>query len=120
MVNELVSILFESRLQSHVFHLVTDNYARHKAYQEYYENIVPLVDSLAEATAASNSQLMEYFKEYRIENQEELSVLYFQSLQSRVKEKMEIEMFDYPACRTIIEEILKLINSTLYKLEFLS
>ena len=36
----------------------------------------------------------------------------------KVIEKMNNEMFNNP--RVIIEEILKLINSTLYKLEFLS
>ena len=48
-MNVLVSSLMHSRTQAHVFHLRTTSFAAHKALQAYYEAIVPLMDTLAEA-----------------------------------------------------------------------
>ena len=45
----LLSALMHSRTQAHVFHLRTKSFATHKALQGYYEAIVPLLDTYAEA-----------------------------------------------------------------------
>ena len=44
-----ISLLMSSRNQAHTFHLVTTSFAMHKALQDYYEGIVPLLDQWAEA-----------------------------------------------------------------------
>ena len=46
---KLVSCLFHSRTQVHVFHLQTKSFAEHKALQEYYDSIVGIVDGLIES-----------------------------------------------------------------------
>lgn len=47
-VGKYIGLLMSSRTQAHVFHLTTKSYAAHKALQNYYEEIVPLLDSYAE------------------------------------------------------------------------
>ena len=51
-MEQLASLFFHSRTQTHVFHLGVKGpgaYAAHKALQEYYEEIVGLVDGLVES-----------------------------------------------------------------------
>lgn len=48
-VAEFISALFNSRSQAHIFHLQTKSFARHKALNAYYDAIVPLADTYAEA-----------------------------------------------------------------------
>ena len=51
-MENLASIFLHSRTQAHEFHLRvkgTGSLALHKALQEYYESIIPLLDGLIEA-----------------------------------------------------------------------
>lgn len=47
-LNKVISFLFHSRNQVHLWHLQTENYAEHKALNEYYDAIVDLTDTFAE------------------------------------------------------------------------
>ena len=66
--SKLVSYLFHSRTQAHVYHLQTPSFAAHKALNEYYDEIVELTDGLIETYQGkygivkgySNFNLMEY------------------------------------------------------------
>jgi len=44
-----IGTLMQSRNQAHIYHLQTNSFAAHKALQEYYEEIVDLVDGLVES-----------------------------------------------------------------------
>ena len=44
-----VSTLFHSRTQAHTFHLQTNSFAAHKALNEYYDEIINIVDGLVES-----------------------------------------------------------------------
>lgn len=46
----IVGILFMSRTYSHIAHLKTGSYAKHKALNEFYDSVVDMADSLAEAS----------------------------------------------------------------------
>lgn len=118
MVNELVSVLFQSRLQAHIFHLRTKSYANHIALDDYYSDIVPLLDRLAE-TCNGHHGLMEYFKKYGVDNDGDV-VQYFVGLLDQVQRLREDSMFDFADCQAIIDEIEELISITIYKLQYLS
>jgi DNA-binding ferritin-like protein len=45
----LIALCFEARTKAHIAHLQTRSYAAHKALNEYYDGIVDIADSLAEA-----------------------------------------------------------------------
>ena len=48
-MNEYIGTLFQSRNQAHIFHLQTTSYAKHKALNKYYEDIIDVIDGLVEA-----------------------------------------------------------------------
>ncbi len=110
-ISSLVSELFQSRDVAHIVHLATDSFAQHKALNEYYDDIVDLVDSFVESyqglygkivinIPASNAQpMVEY-----------LTVLH-----------KNVDNFKTPDMNgelaSTLDEISGLISSTLYKLK---
>ena len=53
MIGEFLLICFHARTNAHVLHLQTRSYAAHKALNEFYDEIVDLADSFAEAYTGS-------------------------------------------------------------------
>ena len=116
---KLISYLMHSRTQAHVFHLQTPSFAAHKALNEYYDEIVGLVDGLVESyqgkygiiTGYSNFALLEYQSCEAIQE-------YFRALNTTI----EVLRQDIPDSylQNQIDTITELIQSTLYKLKFLS
>ena len=47
--SKFINVLFLSRTIAHQMHLATDSYAKHKALESFYDEIVDLVDDLVEA-----------------------------------------------------------------------
>ena len=114
----LVSYLLHSQTQVHVFHLQTGSYAEHKALQNYYEGIDDLMDSLIESYQGSNG-IVEEYKAFPIKKYggNEMVVAYFDNLKKIIDENRESA--DGSHLQNIIDEIIELITSTLYKLKFL-
>jgi hypothetical protein len=119
LVGQFVSTLFASRTQAHVFHLQTPSFAVHSALNVYYDEIVGLTDSFVEAyqgkygivTGYSNVALLEY------ESCEEI-INYFTVLSMYIAKTREMICQD-SYLQNIIDEVVALINSTLYKLKYL-
>ena len=119
LVGQFVSTLFASRTQAHVFHLQTPSFAAHKALNEYYDEIVGLTDSFVEGyqgkygiiTGYSNVALLEY------ESCEEI-INYFTILSMYISKTREMVCQD-SYLQNVIDEIVMLINSTIYKLKYL-
>lgn len=116
---DFVGHLFLARDVAHSVHLNTRSYAKHKALGSFYDKVVDLADSFAEAyqgrhgligpislqSAKKQSNIVEFL-------QDSLS---------------EIEANRYKVCeekdsaiQNIIDEIVALYLSTLYKLKFLA
>jgi hypothetical protein len=116
---DFIGILFLARDVTHSVHLNTRSYAKHKALQKFYTNIIDLADGLAEAaqgryglmgpislmSAKKTSNVVEF-----LENQ-----------------LAEIESVRYDVCdkddaplQNLIDGIIELYLSTLYKLRFLA
>jgi hypothetical protein len=116
---DFIGLLFLARDVTHSVHLNTRSYAKHKALQKFYENIIDLADGLAEAaqgryglmgpislmSAKKTSNVVEF-----LENQ-----------------LAEIESVRYDVCdkddaplQNLIDGIIELYLSTLYKLRFLA
>ena len=47
-LGKLVGVLFTARTMSHMAHLKTASFAKHKALNEFYDDIVDLTDEIAE------------------------------------------------------------------------
>jgi len=116
---DFVGMLFLARDVAHSVHLNTRSFAKHMALQGFYEEIVGLADSFAEAYQGKHGlmgpiSLMSAKKTTNI----------VEFLQDQVDE-IEAERYkvvdkDCTPLHNIIDEILALYLSTLYKLRFLA
>ena len=116
---DFVGLLFLARDVTHSVHLNTRSYAKHKALQKFYEGIVGLADTFAEAyqgrhgliggitlqTAKKTANVTEFLQDQLDE---------IETARSKVVDK------DDTALQNIIDEIVALYLSTLYKLKFLA
>lgn len=112
----LVMQLFHARTNAHVLHLRTRSYAAHKALNEFYDDIVDLSDDLAES----------YQGRYGIQDYPELPykpesdpVMMLRGLRRYIDDNRQA-MCQHSEIQNTIDEIVTLLNSTLYKLENLS
>ena len=117
---QLISTLMASRTQAHIFHLQVEgpgSFAAHKALNEYYDEIVDHFDCLVEsfqgrygivrgytspATFKEDGQFMNYF---------EALAKYVETIRVRIPQDSYLQ--------NQVDETVKLIESTKYKLKFL-
>ena len=115
----LVSLLFSSRTQAHIFHLQTMSFAEHKALNKYYDSIVDIIDQLVEAYQGkygiinhyTNVKLVDYTNKQQV-------IQYFEGLMKSVETLRSENLDSY--LQNIIDTIIELISSTLYKLKYLN
>ena len=117
--NDFIGMLFLARDVTHSVHLNTRSYAKHKALQKFYENIIDLADGFAEAYQGRHGligpiSLMSAKKTGNV----------VEFLQDQLA---EIEKYRYDVCekddtpiQNLIDGIIELYLSTLYRLRFLA
>ena len=119
LMGQFISALMASRTQAHIFHLQTPSFAANKALNENYDEIVGLFDGIVESyqgkygivTGYTNVALQEYQSCEGI-------IMYFTVLCSYV-EKSRAMLSQDTYIQNQIDEVVALINSTIYKLRFL-
>ena len=116
---KFVGMLFLARDVTHSVHLNTRSYAKHKALQKFYENIIDRADAFAEAYQGRYGligpiALMSAKKTNNV----------IEFLEGQLA---EIEAMRYDICdktdtplQNLIDSIIELYLSTLYKLKFLA
>jgi DNA-binding ferritin-like protein len=116
---DFVGLLFLARDVTHSVHLNTRSYSKHKALQKFYENIIDVADDFAEAYQGRKGlmgpiSLMSAKKTTNV----------IEFLESQLK---EIEESRYKVCdkddstlQQLIDNIIQLYLSTLYKVRFLA
>ena len=114
-VTNLISTLLNTRTQAHVYHLQTRSYAAHKALQGYYEDIVDLIDSYAEAYQGSYDILRGYKVAPNI-REDDNPIAYFEAV-AVFLERIAPQLPDNGDLKNIMDEITALVKSTLYKLK---
>jgi hypothetical protein len=117
--SKLVSYLFHSRTQAHVYHLQTPSFAAHKALNDYYDEIIELTDGLIETYQGKYGIIMDYTNFALMQYQScEAIQEYFRALNTTV----EVLRQDIPDSylQNQIDGVVELIQSTLYKLKYLS
>ena len=114
-----VGIMFLARDVTHSVHLNTRSYAKHKALNKFYDEIVDLADDFAEAyqgrhgligpislqSAKKTSNVLDFLKD---------------SLDDIEKSRYEVCDKADTAMQNIIDEIVGLYLSTIYKIRFLA
>lgn len=116
---EFVGLFFLARDVTHSVHLNTRSYAKHKALQEFYEGIIDLADGFAEAYQGRYGLI----GPISLQSAKKTSnVVEFLQDQVEAIEAMRYEVCDRKdtPLQNLIDGIVELYLSTLYKLKFLS
>jgi len=116
---EFLGMLFLTRNVSHSVHLNTRSYAKHMALADFYGSVIDFADKFAEAYQGKYGLIGDIPLQGARSN---TNVTEF--LQSQYDEitaaRYDIVDRDCTALQNIVDEILGLYLSTLYKLRFLS
>jgi hypothetical protein len=116
---DFIGTLFLARDVAHSVHLNTRSYAKHKALKGFYEGVVDLADTLAEAYQGRHGligpiSLMSAKKTNNILEFLEGQLADIEEMRYKVVDKSDT------ALQNIIDEIVALYLSTIYKLKFLA
>ncbi len=119
-MENLASIFLHSRTQAHEFHTRVSgpgSLAIHMALEDYYTQIVPLIDGLIEAYQGQFG-LIQYKQVNGVDNNatKENIILYFDKLISILKREREIDELQESWIQNELDNIAKLLYSTKYKL----
>lgn len=119
LMGQFVSTLMASRTQAHIFHLQTPSFAAHKALNEFYDNIVDLIDGLVESYQGKYGIITGYVNVTIQEYQSCDGIkMYFTTLCALIeKSRSMIAQDSY--IQNQIDEVVAEINSLLYKLKYL-
>ena len=117
--SDFVGILFLARDVTHSVHLNTRSYSKHEALQKFYENIIDLADSFAEAYQGRKGligpiSLMSAKKTSNVVEFLESQLAEIESVRYDVCDKADTSL------QQLIDNIIELYLSTLYKLRFLA
>ena len=116
---DLIGHLFLARDVSHSVHLNTRSYAKHKALGGFYENVIELADDLAEAYQGRHG-LIGPITLHSAEKTNNVVEFMEDSLDKVEKLRYKVCDKEDTAIQNIIDEIVDLYLSTLYKLKFLA
>lgn len=120
-MGEFAGHMLCTAIAAHFMHWTTSSYAAHKAVGEYYEAIPDLVDGVVEAYQGCYGLVGRF--QARMDNPRgkgtEALVSYFQDQKDYVARARK-KLPDRSELQNEIDAIATLIDSTLYKLRFLS
>jgi hypothetical protein len=115
-IGEFFLKLLHAATNGHILHLQTKSYSEHKALQKYYEELPDLVDSIIEEWQGAYQKIVEYPAIYEAPNpdalQEVMAVRDF-----LVKNRAVVG--DYSSIQNSVDNLMSLLDSTVYKLTFL-
>lgn len=116
---QFVGLLFLGRDVAHSVHLNTRSFSKHMALNTFYDEIIDLADSFAEAYQGRHGLMGQIAVPA---NKKAANIIDFLQSQLDEIEKKRYEVCDKSdsAIQNIIDEIVSLYLSTLYKLKFLA
>ena len=116
---DFVGMLFLARDVAHSVHLNTRSYSKHKALGKFYDEVIDLADKFAEAYQGRHGLIgpISLMSAGKTSN-----ILAFMQDQVDQIEKIRYEVCDKTETpiQNIIDEIIGLYLSTIYKLKFLA
>ena len=115
-IEEYFGTLQQSFVEIWKNHLQTGKYAAHKALNEYYDEITDCVDALIEAWQGINGKTGE--RKNTLDTKFDEPIPYLEALKKFTKDgREELINKDDTELWSTIDDILNLIDSTLYKLK---
>jgi len=116
-VGQLVNDLFKSRDLAHRSHLATDSFAVHKALEIYYNEVVELIDTFVETWQGTTGEKLHI--ELNIHDEPDDDASRLQKLAQNIHMFSENLSSVFSHIKNILDEILHLIEQTIYRLKFL-
>ena len=116
-IGEFVGTLLHSATITHFKHLQTTSYAAHVALSDYYDGIVDVTDSLAEAIQGCTGDIIKSYPPM-FGNPATEALDYLKSIREYVIENRDA-ISGYSNIQNEIDNIMTLLDSTIYKLTFL-
>ena len=115
---KFVGLLFLARDVAHRAHLKTRSFSQHSALGEFYNEVIDLADSFAEACQGRYNELLDI---PLLDNdyEGEIASVLKQQLDWIQKNREKVCSRKETALQNIIDEVEALYYSTLYKLNFL-
>ena len=118
MVEELVARIFKTRNQAHLAHWKTKSFAEHEALGSFYDELIDKLDGLVEACQGSKGIIGHVDLSCKDESVDIIKCLTDDAnFISRNRAKIA---HGVPALENILDEIVGLYLTTLYKLKNLS
>jgi len=115
LIEELISRIFCCRNLAHIEHWTTDSYAQHVAFGDFYESVIEITDDLVEAYQGNFGRIGKVaHKEYAKE-----ALLCLEATAVWLVENREEISKGVAALDNIVDELVGLHLSTIYKLKFL-
>jgi len=116
---DFIGMLFLARDVTHSVHLNTRSYAKHKALNKFYDEVVDLADTFAEAYQGRHGLVGPISL---LNARKTANVLDFLEDQLAEIERVRYDVCDKSdtAIQNIIDEIVGLYLSTIYKIKFLA
>jgi len=115
-LNQFISTIKQSFEQAVVWHHQTTSFSEHKALNNYYDEIVPLVDGLVESVQGIYPRINAYTLSNPVDWQEGGSSVYFKGLYDFVQKNRSTLPQQESFIQNQIDEIAQLIAETLYQL----
>ena len=106
--------LLHSQIQTHVYHLQTRSFAKHKALEVFYNSIGDLLDKYIE-TFQGKYSILDKYRGIDIDNNPENCIAYLTGLMN-INNNTKLGVYDSDL-DNIKVEINELINQTIYKLK---
>ena len=111
-VADFVMTLLHSGTVTHLMHLKTKSYSQHVALGAYYDEIIELVDSFAEAYQGAYGVIENYPAAHGVN---EAPLEYLDNLCEYVESQRK-KLPDDTQLQNIVDEIVQLLDTTIYKL----
>ena len=112
---DFLSILRNSSPQVHIFHNQTKVYSEHVALGGYYDDVLDIIDRIAETYTALYGEIEGYTSmPYRDYVSKEETINYFKALYQYVQDNRSI--FKESFIQNIVDELSELIAQTLFRL----
>ena len=112
-IEEYLGTLQQATVETWKSHLKTDKYSDHKALNEFYDDIVDLVDALIEEYQGIHGKVKDLNNMMTTDKQSAID--YLESLREMTRDGKSL--FKEDELKSDIDAILSLIDSTIYKLK---
>lgn len=118
MIEELISRIFKTRNQAHLSHWKTKSYAEHQALGEFYDSLIDTIDKLVEAHQGSKGIIGHVDLSCKDESVDIIKNLTDDA--NWISKNRPKIASNVPALENIVDELVGLYLTTLYKLKNLS